>query len=126
MTSPENPAPGDYVVATKWSDGDLSDHWCVGVYDGEKDGRHFVKDASGQQFRINGFRRVQKITAEESRWLLEIGWRLEGVAAGAASVWSLLSSMDTLIDRDTWEEIGTGQAEHNAKGRGYGVIEEDT
>lgn len=126
MAPAERIEAGDYVVATKWADGGLSDHWCVGVYDCEKGGRHFVKDANGKQFRFNGFRRVQKITPEESRWLLEIGWRLEGVAPGAATVWSLLSCMSALIDQETWDEIGVEWALKNSKARGYGVLGKDT
>ena len=110
---------GDYVVATKFSDGDLSDHWCVGVYDRTERGRHYVKDLDGGQFRLNGFRRVQRITEQEGRWLLEVAHRLEGVASGAASVWSLLASMDCLIDRVAWAEIGDDQAIRNAKARGW-------
>jgi hypothetical protein len=36
---------GDYVLATKWSDADPGDHWCVGFYDELKWGdRHIVLD----------------------------------------------------------------------------------
>lgn len=61
---------GDYVLATKHRDGDPQDHWAVGFYDREQDGRHYVVDGNGQQMRGNGFRRVAKISAERGAWLL--------------------------------------------------------
>ena len=60
---------GDYVFATKYSDGDPADGWAVGFYDGilnettHKD-RHMVVDEEGNQFRRNGFRKVEKISQE--------------------------------------------------------------
>ena len=65
---------GDYVVATKWSDGDLGDQYCVGFYDKAiLDGdRHLVLDApEGNQFRNNGFRRVQKITHDQGVFIIK-------------------------------------------------------
>lgn len=62
---------GDYVLATKFNDGDPHDHWCVGFYDGKtRDGRHLVRDSNGQQFRLNGFRRCSKINEECGRLLI--------------------------------------------------------
>lgn len=73
---------GDYVLATKYSDGDAGDHWCVGFYDRCDESRdcgvrHFVVDSDGKQFRGNGFRRAVKITPEQGRRLLERGQDLE-------------------------------------------------
>jgi hypothetical protein len=63
---------GDYVLATKWSDADPGDHWCVGHYDELKYGdRHMVVDNDGKQFRANGFRHVYPITDAEGRWMIE-------------------------------------------------------
>lgn len=61
---------GDYVLATKWRDGDPRDHWCVGFYDREEGGRHYVVGAGGVQMRVNGFRRVAKISGARGSWLL--------------------------------------------------------
>ena len=57
---------GDYVLATKYKDGDPGDQWCVGFYDQPlqkgSQVRHLVVDNDGNQFRRNGFRRVEKIS----------------------------------------------------------------
>lgn len=55
---------GDYVLATKYSDGDPQDHWAVGFYDRKEGNRHYIVDNYGKQMRMNGFRRVMKITLE--------------------------------------------------------------
>lgn len=61
---------GDYVLATKYGDGDPGDQFCVGVYDREENGRHYVTDTEGKQFRGNGFKRCEPITDAEGRWLI--------------------------------------------------------
>lgn len=60
---------GDYVLATKYNDGDPKDHFCIGLYDGKlftRDGvetdRHMIVDSDGKLFRANGFRRCQKVS----------------------------------------------------------------
>jgi hypothetical protein len=67
---------GDYVLATKYHDGDPGDGYAVGFYDRPLDcvggvTRHLVVDGDGKQFRANGFRRVEKISDAEGRWLIE-------------------------------------------------------
>lgn len=67
---------GDYVLATKYRDGDPGDSYCVGFYDGVLDNvagltRYLVVDGEGKQFRRNGHRRVEPITDAEGRWLIE-------------------------------------------------------
>lgn len=65
---------GDYVVATKYKDGDPLDQWCVGFYDDSFNSgaevRHRVKDSSGNQFRHNGFRRVKKLSHKRGKFLV--------------------------------------------------------
>lgn len=61
---------GDYVLATKYSDGDPGDQYAVGVYDREERDRHYVTDNEGKQFRGNGFRRCEPITHDEGVWLI--------------------------------------------------------
>jgi hypothetical protein len=65
-------AKGDYVLATKWGDGDPQDPWYVGFYDGFNDEwqRHFVVDADGKSARPGGFRRVKRINGKRGAWLL--------------------------------------------------------
>jgi hypothetical protein len=68
---------GDYVLATKYSDGDPQDHWVIGFYAGLTNSgrydppRYDVVNGDGKQFRGNGFRRIKKITPERGRWMLE-------------------------------------------------------
>jgi signal peptidase I len=59
---------GDYVLATKYSDGDPRDHFCVGFFrgmlvdwDGRVTDRYLVEDISGRLFRESGFRRCERI-----------------------------------------------------------------
>lgn len=58
---------GDYVLATKWSDGDPCDQFCVGFFAGimpyKSGDRYIVVDGNGQPFRANGFRRCERISA---------------------------------------------------------------
>ena len=65
---------GDYVLATKWGDGDPGDQFAIGFYAGTLASvttvRHMVQDTDGKQFRGNGFRRCESITQEEGAWML--------------------------------------------------------
>lgn len=65
---------GDYVVATKYSDGDPGDHFCVGYYAGSYDHygqtRHLVNDPEGNSFRHNGFRRSSRVGRERGEWMV--------------------------------------------------------
>lgn len=84
---PPLPEPGEYVLATKYRDGDPQDHWAVGFYDRMESSqwpRHYVKDAEGRQLRGNGFRRVARISAERGAWLLAHASEIEG---SGRSVW---------------------------------------
>jgi hypothetical protein len=66
---------GDYVVATKYADGDPGDHFCIGYYNGTYDHfgqiRHLVVDKDGKSFRANGFRRVKRIGSRRGTWIVE-------------------------------------------------------
>lgn len=65
----------DYVVATKYADGDPGDQFCVGYYKESYDhfgqARHIVVDAEGKSFRGNGFRRVARIGPRRGTWMVE-------------------------------------------------------
>lgn len=79
---------GDYVLATKWSDGDPQDHWCVGFYSHMlRDDRYIIVDDRGVPFRANGFRRVERITVERGKWLLD---NAKDIELGDKSVWGWL------------------------------------
>ena len=79
---------GEYVLATKYSDGDPQDHWCVGYFKGmlSKVGgdRYEVVDAEGNLLRGNGFRRCKKITAERGAWMIQHAREIE---LSGKSVW---------------------------------------
>jgi len=82
---------GDYVLATKYQDGDPKDHFCVGFFNGmlidnkgKETERYMVIDGAGANFRGNGFRRCEKIRGDVGE-LLVIG--LELIQQGCASVW---------------------------------------
>lgn len=78
--------PGDYVLATKYSDGDPGDEWAVGFFVGMlPNSNHYqVVDPAGKLFRGNGFRRARKIGKERGRWLLE---HSKDIESGGRSVW---------------------------------------
>lgn len=65
---------GDYVVATKYADGNPGDHFCVGFYAGCYDHlgqtRHLVVDSEGNPFRHNGFRRAEHVSPKRGTWMV--------------------------------------------------------
>jgi len=65
---------GDYVLATKWHDGDPCDHFYVGFYKESYNygRRHLIVDENDNLVRENGFRRVEAITAEEGKALIAL------------------------------------------------------
>jgi hypothetical protein len=73
-TSTPNFVKGDYVVATKYADGDPGDHFCVGFYDSFYDhygkARHVVVDSEGKPFRANGFRKARKVSSRRGTWMV--------------------------------------------------------
>lgn len=106
------PKKGDYVLATKWSDGSPGDHWCIGYYDRcdaedrppstRIDPRYYVVDADGKQFRGNGFRRVKKISAERGAFILAHMDEIERSGAGGRSLWWWArASMSNVPDQRT-------------------------
>lgn len=71
---------GDYVLASKWYNGDPCDHFVVGFVSGflfeelRAQGRHrvTVRDEEGKEFRRNGFRRAERITADEGAEMVRL------------------------------------------------------
>jgi hypothetical protein len=100
---------GDYVLATKYSDGDPGDQFAVGWFNGmlPKLGgdRYMVRDASGKDFRRNGFRRCEPITHEQGVWFVEHQKEIEASMRDfyydddgnrhGRSVWDWLASAST-------------------------------
>ena len=84
------PSVGDYVLATKYGDGDPQDHWCVGFYAGLTNPdkydppRYDVVDGEGKNFRGNGFRRIKKITPERGAWMLK---HAKDIELSGRSIW---------------------------------------
>jgi len=78
----------DYVLATKYSDGDPNDHWVVGFYIGmtpkANSDRYMIVDSNGHSFRGNGFRRAKKISHARGAWLLA---HAEEIQSSTRSVW---------------------------------------
>jgi hypothetical protein len=80
---------GEYVLATKYADGDPQDHWAIGFFDGITSPhydppRYNVVNGEGAQFRGNGFRRVERITGERGAWMLKHSREIE---TSGMSVW---------------------------------------
>jgi hypothetical protein len=73
-TTPAGLNKGDYVLATKYRDGDPADHFCIGYHDRTFDhfghDFHLVVDADGNQFRYNGFRRIALISSRRGSWMV--------------------------------------------------------
>jgi len=88
---------GDYVLATKYDDGDPCDHWCVGFYSGETthygQPRYAVVDSDGKPFRANGFRRVEKITEEVGAWLIRLIPCLTPCPVGV-NIWNFIPKLE--------------------------------
>lgn len=88
---------GDYVLATKNQDGDPCAQFCIGIL-GEiyqpfasYDDCYMVHDGCGKNFRSNGFRRAEKITAKEGQQLLKIFQVIDNVQG--PSLWWHLGKM---------------------------------
>jgi hypothetical protein len=94
---------GDYVLATKYSDGDPGDAWALGFYAGELDmgndrceikvaPRYMVRDAAGNNIRGNGFRCVARIRKDVGRWLLTVAAKqLEQSPPGTVNLRTMLT-----------------------------------
>ena len=87
---------GDYVLATKWHDGDPRDQWCLGFVVGmlpkATGDRIEVVDKKGNLFRGNGFRRAKKISRRRGEFLLSKQVDIE--AAGRSLWWWVEQPLD--------------------------------
>jgi len=82
---------GDYVLATKYHDGDTKDHFCVGFFNGmlvQNNGavtdRYMVVDGTGCNFRRNGFRRCERISRSVGDTLVA---NINLIEHGCVSAW---------------------------------------
>lgn len=80
---------GDYVLATRYADGDPQDHWAIGFFDGltsprYNPPRYNVVDSEGAQFRGNGFRRIERIDGVRGAWMLK---HARDIELSGRSVW---------------------------------------
>ena len=94
---------GDYVLATKWFDGDPGDAWAVGYYDREQNGRHYVTYGKGddRQIRHNGYRSVARISEEVGKWLInDVAPSLEKSPPGTVNLWAMLTNKAYMVDDD--------------------------
>ena len=80
---------GDYVLATKYSDGISDDAWGVGFYDKQENGRHYVRDSSGLSIRLNGFRRCKRINPSTGSYILQNQARMN-----STKLWKLVKELE--------------------------------
>lgn len=100
------PAVGDYVLATKWSDGDPGDPWALGFYAGvctrlQDSPRHMVHDSQGNNIRPNGYRYVRPIRKDVGAWLLNVAAKpLEASPPGTVNLWTMLTPFAFDLEAD--------------------------
>ena len=87
----KNLKEGDYVMASKYQDGDPHDHFVIGFFDGmlydnkgQPTNRFMVKNSKGVHFRANGFRRCERISQRVGDILVN---NINIMEMGSCSVW---------------------------------------
>jgi len=75
-------AIGDYVLATKYNDGDPKDGWAIGwvgsITNHFNSIRYIIVDATGTVIgRANGFRRAKRISWEKGAWIVNHATAIE-------------------------------------------------
>ena len=88
------PVVGDYVLATKYEDGDPGDPWAVGYYLGQHDFhgtiRYLVGDhVGGDSFRRDGYIKIGLIDRDFGNWLMSAAKILEQSPGGTINLWSM-------------------------------------
>ena len=79
------PEPGDYVLATKYHDGDPGDPWAVGVVSEVVRDKFYLQPGPG--IRAGGFWRARRISGERGKWLLD---HAEDIQYSGFTVWHFL------------------------------------
>lgn len=83
---------GDYVIATKYSDGDPLDSFAVGFLVGiGTNGRFIVVDGSGEKLSRNGFRRAKKITGYVGEKFLSM---ISQIETSGVSIWKWIKKIE--------------------------------
>lgn len=105
MTMLKEPKIGDYVLATKYADGDPGDPWALGIYAGTNvmaDTRHMVNNSDGFTIRPNGYRKCHPIRKDVGRWLLTVAAdQLEKSPPGTVNLWTMLTPNAFDLEIDT-------------------------
>jgi hypothetical protein len=105
---------GDYVLATKWHDGDPQDAWCIGFFDQMQGERFIVVDGEGKRFRYNGFRRAEAVTQQQGEWLLKNARLIETTDNGLWDYW-IKRATESPLDWPALEEAKRAIQEHGKK-----------
>lgn len=79
---------GDYVLATKYSDGDPKDPWGVGFFDEFDCERFYVMDSQGVWLRYGGFRRCEAISKDLGKYICD---HIEDIQQGSISLWDVIT-----------------------------------
>ena len=83
---------GDYVIATKYDDGDPKDHFAVGFFDSMTwHNRYNIVTSEGELFRGNGFRKAKKISQEVGAKIVS---HIKDIEQSDKSVWDWLSEFE--------------------------------
>lgn len=110
---PQMPKIGDYVLATKYDDGDPGDPWALGFYAGERymgtypnnmkvARRYLLNDSDGKSIRHAGFRRVARIRKDVGTWLLNVAAKqLEASPPGTVNLWTMLTPSAFDVDESS-------------------------
>jgi hypothetical protein len=114
---------GDYVLATKYSDGDPGDPWAVGFYlepGPPSADRPRFRVAHGDGSIIygpNGFRRIRRgLRDDVGDWLVKNSAALERSPPGTANLWTMLTAAAFQDDSEN-ETGGGGAAEQKVDGK---------
>ena len=94
-----SPSIGDYVLATKYSDGDFGDPWYVGFLLAMCGDRFVVGMSDDDPGNCRAYRRCEKITGAVGGLLLKISPPLEGlVNPDEFNVWALRDALAAMED----------------------------
>lgn len=82
---------GDYVLGTKFPDGDPCDAWAVGFYGGKSGSCFLVVDDEGRpMLRKAGFRRVEKIPYHVGAYIVD---HQSAIEDSGVPLWDLVQEL---------------------------------